>query len=112
MQSTVTHLPFFNTFRAYARNHTGELWEPGRACQACQAQMIHMSRYDARLRLQDDACNYAPGRLLELRVSDKLGRTAALSARAAVLWVHDNELGLFFPDPLDVGAHELQSLLD
>lgn len=109
MQSTVKHLPFFNTFRAYARNHTGELWDSGKACQA---EMIHMSRYDARLKLQDSACNYAPGRLLELRVSDKLGRTAPLSARASVHWVKDNELGLLFAHPLDMGAHELQSLLD
>lgn len=99
---------FFNTFRAYARQRTGELLD---ADDSCQAQLIHISRYDARLRLQNAACRFSPGRLLQLRVAGNQG-TQQVQTRASVHWVQDNELGLLFTAPLDVGARELQALLD
>jgi len=99
---------FFNTFRAYARDRMGELLGPG---ASCPAQLIHMSRYDARLRLADAAGRFAPGSILELHVPNTASGEGVRAA-ASVHWVQEDELGLLFDTPLDVGAHELQTMLD
>lgn len=109
MPHATDELALFRTFRAYARAHTGELLASG---TSRRAQLIHMSRYDARLRLLDGVGSYVPGLLLELQVSGKAGRGEPLRARASVHWVDKNEVGLLFACPLELGTRELQSFLD
>lgn len=104
---------FYNqTFRAYARCHTGEVHaSSGKSV----ADIIHISPYDARLRLQDES-RYDLGSVLELHVQPKLDATPcmrhSIAAKASVNWIHGNELGLLFPMPLELGTKELQELLD
>ncbi len=101
--------PSTQIFRAYGLEHTGEL---SIGSERRNARIIHLSRYDARVRLQDAPVAIATHEALLLSVNPPAClRATPLRIMALVQWRQGNELGLVFRQPLELGVGELQQLL-
>lgn len=102
----------YGGFRAYARDHVGEI---GDGNGWATAQLIDVNNRSARLRLAGAQLRYSQGRSLQVRIPCKAGRALtcpkSLEASAAVDWVQEDEIGLHFLHALDYGVSELQQMV-
>ncbi len=102
----------YGSFRAYARDHVGEIDD---GAGWATAQLIDVNSRSARLRLAGAQHRYPEGRRLLVRIPCKANRThscpPALETTAAVDWVQEDELGLEFVHALEYGVSELQRMV-